>query len=362
MARHLVAAGALVEDDPETAVAHARFAARRGGRVGVVRETYGITAYRAGDYATALKELRTAVRITGRYDLLPMIADCERGLGRPEKALDLAASPEAEKLDAVPTIEMMIVVAGAYADTGDISTALASLEMPALRQKVNGAWQVHLWVAYADLLEQAGRSEEAHRWLTLAADTDTELLTDAAERLGRPAPVQEDPSWEDDEQVTVIDAFVDLEDADEHSEPDADEDLDGEDVDGQDADGEDEQPVDEEPHERAPEVEHENPESESEPADVSDPESSDEPEHAAPEAEDAAPEAEGPQDGTSDGDEPDAAAEPDTTTEPEPSAARADDTVADEPTDEPAADDPSHEVDEPAEETATDEPAEEERA
>ncbi len=360
MARHLVAAGALVEDDPETAVAHARFAARRGGRVGVVRETYGITAYRAGDYATALKELRTAVRITGRYDLLPMIADCERGLGRPEKALDLAASPEAEKLDAVPTIEMMIVVAGAYADTGDISTALASLEMPALRQKVNGAWQVRLWVAYADLLEQAGRSEEAHRWLTLAADTDTELLTDAAERLGRPAPVQEDPSWEDDEQVTVIDAFVDLEDADEHSEPDADEDLDGEDVDGQDADGEDEEPVDEEPHERASEGEHEDPESG--PEAVSDPESSDEPEHAAPEAEHAAPEAEGPQDGTSDGDERDAAAEPDTTTEPEPSAARADDTVADEPTDEPAADDPSHEVDEPAEETATDEPAEEERA
>jgi len=224
----------------------------------VVRETYGITAYRAGDYATALKELRTAVRITGRYDLLPMIADCERGLGRPEKALDLAASPEAEKLDAIPTIEMMIVVAGAYADTGDISTALASLEVPALRQKVDDTWQVRLWVAYADLLEQAGRSEEAHRWLTLAADTDAELLTDAAERLGRPAPVPEDPSWEDDEQVTVIDAFVDLEQSDEDSEPE----------DG-DREAEESAPEDEEPRHR---------DEDSETADSGEPESS-EPEH-----------------------------------------------------------------------------------
>ncbi|GAB2550104.1 tetratricopeptide repeat protein [Brachybacterium huguangmaarense] len=208
MASHLVAAGLLMEDDPESGVAHARFAARRGGRVGVVRETYGIAAYRVGDFATAVRELRTAVRITGRYDLLPMIADCERGLGRPEKALDIAVSAEAEKLDTASTVEMMIVVAGAYADTGDMATALASLEVPALRQKVDGKWQVRLWVAYADLLELAGRTEESLRWLTLAADADTERLTDAADRLGRPAPVVEDPSWSDDEQISVIDAFV----------------------------------------------------------------------------------------------------------------------------------------------------------
>lgn len=207
-------AGSLVDDDPETALAHARFAARRGGRVGVVRETYGIVAYRNGSFSTAIRELRTAVRITGRYDLLPMIADCERGLGRPEKALDIAASPEAENLGAASTIEMMIVVAGAYADTGDLSTALASLEIPALRQKVEGAWQVRLWVAYADLLELAGRHEESMRWLTLAADADSERITDAAERLGRPAPAPVDSPWEDDEQITVVDAYVDLSDED----------------------------------------------------------------------------------------------------------------------------------------------------
>lgn len=208
VAAHMVAAWALVDVDAFEAFLHAKFAARRGGRIGSVRETYGIVAYRAGEFATAGRELRTAVRITGRSDLLPMIADCERALGRPERAFEIAASPEAEKLDLNGTIEMMIVVAGAYADTGDVATALSTLEIPALRQKVDGAWHVRLWVAYADLLERAGRDEEARKWLTLAADTDTEQLTDAAERLGRPAPVVEDPTWQDDEQISVLDAFV----------------------------------------------------------------------------------------------------------------------------------------------------------
>lgn len=220
--RHMIAAFALEDIDNETAQDHARFAARLGGRVGIVRETYGVIAYRAGDYRTASRELRTAQRITGRTDLLPMIADCERGLGRPERALDIAASDEAAALGVGPAIELMIVVAGAYADTGDIATALRTLEIPALRHKVDGRWQVRLWVAYADLLERADRQEEAKRWLTLAADADTEGLTDAAERLGRPAPAPaEEPAWESDEQISVLDAFDPYADAeDEQAEED----------------------------------------------------------------------------------------------------------------------------------------------
>jgi hypothetical protein len=148
------------------------------------------------------------MRITGRSDVLPMIADCERGLGRPERALDIAASEAANDLGVEAAIELMMVVAGAYADTGDIQTALRTLEIPALRHKVDGRWQVRLWVAYADLLERAGREDEAQRWISLAADADTEGLTDAAERLGRPAPAPaEEPAWEGDEQISVLDAF-----------------------------------------------------------------------------------------------------------------------------------------------------------
>ncbi|MGO2605682.1 MAG: hypothetical protein ACTH8V_01110, partial [Brachybacterium tyrofermentans] len=206
--QHIVAAYLLEDTDLETSQAHARFAARIGGRVGAVREAYGILAYRAGDFRTAARELRTSLRITGRNDVLPMIADSERGLGKPERALDIAASDEASSLGVAASIELMIVVAGAYADTGDIQTALRTLEIPALRHKVDGHWQVRLWAAYADLLERAERPEEAKRWLTLAADADSEGLTDAAERLGRPAPAPaEEPAWEDDESVSVLDAY-----------------------------------------------------------------------------------------------------------------------------------------------------------
>lgn len=208
VAQHLVAAYLLEDSDSDLSQAHARFAARIGGRVGGVRETYGILAYRAGDYRTAVRELRTSLRITGRADVLPIIADSERGMGRPERALDLAASDDAAALGVDAAIELMIVVAGAYADTGDVETALRTLEVPALRHKVDGRWQVRLWAAYADLLDRAERCEEAKRWLTLAADADSEGLTDAAERLGRPAPlVEEEPAFADDESVAVLDAY-----------------------------------------------------------------------------------------------------------------------------------------------------------
>ena len=58
-------------------------------RVGVVREACGIAAYRTGRWAEALSELRAARRMTGRDDYLPIMADCERALGRPDRALAL---------------------------------------------------------------------------------------------------------------------------------------------------------------------------------------------------------------------------------------------------------------------------------
>ena len=142
------------------------------------------------------------------------MADAERGLGRPERALDIAASPDADQLDPELTIELMIVVAGAYADTGDVETALRTLETPALRQRINGRWQVRLWVAYADLLAAAGRDEEAARWIALAADVDTDQVTDAAERLGR--PTRDTASvWDQLEEIEVVDVYSD-EDPEEH--------------------------------------------------------------------------------------------------------------------------------------------------
>lgn len=219
VAQHVVAAYVLEEEDFDASRAHAKFAARIGARIGAVREANGILAYRAGEYRTAVRELRTALRITGRIDTLPMIADAERGMGRPERALDIAASDDAGELGADATIELMIVVAGAYADTGDVETALGTLEIPALRHKVGGRWQVRLWVAYSDLLARTGRQEESKRWLTLAADADTEGLTDAAARMGRPTPQPLDVSWHSDEELSVMDAYAEETESADVSEP-----------------------------------------------------------------------------------------------------------------------------------------------
>src|SRR5690606_29339434 len=83
--RHLVAAErALEEDDFDRAHEHTKVARRFAARIGVVREAAGIVAYRAGHFSEALSDLRAARRITGSEAYLPVMADCERGLGRPE--------------------------------------------------------------------------------------------------------------------------------------------------------------------------------------------------------------------------------------------------------------------------------------
>jgi len=128
VARHLVMAGRLLDDDPELAYKHAQVALARGGRVDIVREAAAVTAYATGRYAEALREFRTVVRLNGTTEHLPLMADCERGLGRPARVLELAASPEAASLIGDPKIEMQIVVAGARADMGEFDAALHALD------------------------------------------------------------------------------------------------------------------------------------------------------------------------------------------------------------------------------------------
>ena len=93
IARHLVAAGRLIDEDPQAASAHTQFARGLAPRLAVVREAAGVAAYYTGDYATALSELRVVRRMTGDPSYLPIMADCERGFGRPERAITLAADP-----------------------------------------------------------------------------------------------------------------------------------------------------------------------------------------------------------------------------------------------------------------------------
>lgn len=164
VSKHLVMAGRLIDIDPALALEHALAASRRGGRIGVVREAVGLTAYAAGDYAEALRELRTYRRITGDQSHLPVQADCERGLNKPQKALEIAESGEAQQLSGAARAELAMVVSGAHTDLGDLEAAVLALEIPELDINRAFSFSPRLFAAYAEALEARGRDDEAQTW------------------------------------------------------------------------------------------------------------------------------------------------------------------------------------------------------
>jgi len=184
VARHLVCINIHMDSDPELAHKHGIAAAHHAGRLAVVRESAGYAAYRAGYYEIALKELRAAHRISGDVSMWPVMADCERGMGRPLKALNLAGSDEVKRLAKPEEIEMRIVASGARRDLGELDAAVITLTCRELKTETE-EWAVRLRYAYADALATAGRGDEAREWFAKCAEIDHEESTDADERARR---------------------------------------------------------------------------------------------------------------------------------------------------------------------------------
>lgn len=164
VARHLVMTGQLIDEDPALAHKHALAASRRAGRIAVVRESVGITAYALGEFELALRELRTYRRISGRDDQLPLMVDSERGIGRPEKALELGRSVPRSSLDPAVQVALAIAMSGARLDLEQPEAALTELQIPQLDPERAFAWSPALFDAYATVLEDLGRAEEAEQW------------------------------------------------------------------------------------------------------------------------------------------------------------------------------------------------------
>src|SRR5690606_29699828 len=160
VAKHLVMAARLIDSDPELAHRHAVSAARRAGRIAVVRETLAITAYTVGDFALALRELRAYRRISGKADQVPMMVDCERGLGRPDSGLELGRSVDRSALPAEVQVELAIAMSGARLDLGQTQAALAELEIPQLDPNTAFSYSPALFSAYATVLEDLGRAAD----------------------------------------------------------------------------------------------------------------------------------------------------------------------------------------------------------
>ncbi|MDC2946550.1 tetratricopeptide repeat protein [Streptomyces heilongjiangensis] len=203
VARNLVMVARLIDEDPEGAYGYSRVALRLASRVAAVREAAGFAAYATQKYSEALAEFRAARRMTGSVDLWPVMADCERGLGRPEKALDMAGAPEVHKLDKAGQVEMRLVAAGARRDMGQLDAAIVTLQSPELASNSVQPWTARLRYAYADALLAAGREGEAREWFAKAVEADKDGSTDASDRLAEM------------DGVEFVDALIEVDDQDE---------------------------------------------------------------------------------------------------------------------------------------------------
>ncbi len=164
VARHLAMAAQLIDDNPELAHEHALAASRRAGRVAVVRETLAITAYAVGDFALALRELRTYRRISGNDDQIALIVDSERGVGRPDRALEAGRSVDRTTLPVPVRVALAIAMSGARLDRDETELALGELEIPELDPDRAFEWSPALFSARAAVLEDLGRHDEAAFW------------------------------------------------------------------------------------------------------------------------------------------------------------------------------------------------------
>ncbi|MGP4021338.1 hypothetical protein [Saccharopolyspora sp. 5N708] len=183
VALHLIAAGQLIDTEPERSLAHARYARQRAPRIPSIREANGLAAYLTGEWNEALGELRAVRRMAGGPGHLAIMADCERAMGRPERAVELSRSEEASQLDQEDAVELRIVAAGARRDLGEVDASVVSLQIPELDPRRQEPWSARLFYAYADNLLAAGRERDAFTWFVHAAHADDEDETDAAERL-----------------------------------------------------------------------------------------------------------------------------------------------------------------------------------
>ncbi len=211
VAAHLVAAGTLVDEEPELALAHARAARDRASRVAVVREAVGVAAYHAGDYAEAARELRAYRRMSGDHGYRAVLADCERALGRPEVALRLVAEALTESPDHEEMGELRLVEAGARRDLGEDAAARLVLEAamggrPTPDSLTEGDdVRLRFAAAYADLLHALGEEELAQQWRDAITAVDPDALADSVEFTDLDDELDDDELDDEDAASSEVD-------------------------------------------------------------------------------------------------------------------------------------------------------------
>ena len=229
--RHLAMAVRMIDEDPALAHEHALAASRKAGRVAVVRESLAITAYAVGDFALALRELRTYRRISGSDDQIAMMVDSERGVGRPDRALEVGRAVDRDSLPIETRVELAVAMSGARLDLGDLERALRELDIPELNPDTAFPWSPGLFAARATVLEELGRLDEAARWTKLAEVAEAALDGDGSDDVLEIDEIEEldidlddDVDLDDDAEVAGEPEYSDDTDGviDDDAEPDSD--------------------------------------------------------------------------------------------------------------------------------------------
>ena len=146
------------------------------------RELHGLTLYRLGRWRPAAKELRLVHDLTGSYDQHPVIADCERALGRLDRVKELWDELRHAGVDREVLTEGRLVMAGALADEGELEQAIELLRAESRLKRNADLSDLRQWYALADLYEQAGEVPRARELFRRVAEQAPELF-DAQVRL-----------------------------------------------------------------------------------------------------------------------------------------------------------------------------------
>ncbi len=174
----------LGRGDARGAASEAGAAKSLAPRSAAAREVLGLALYDQGRYREALSEMQAYRRMSGRADQNHIIADCERGVGRPERAVPLAEEALGARIPVEAKAEAVVVAGTALADMGRFDQALGLLRRVRTRDDVAQPEVLRVWYVIADTLARAGRRQEAVREFRKILRHDAGAF-DVAERLAQ---------------------------------------------------------------------------------------------------------------------------------------------------------------------------------
>ena len=184
LARLARATELLERGDAPGAAAEAAKAKSMAPRSASVREVLGLGLYGAERWQDALSEMKAYRRLSGRPDQNHIIADCLRALGRSGEVVPLAEEALRARIPNEAKAEAVIVAASALADQRRFPEALAFLRRAQTRDDVAEGYTLRLWYVAGDILQRAGRREDAEREFRKVFRHDPGAY-DVAERLAQ---------------------------------------------------------------------------------------------------------------------------------------------------------------------------------